>query len=178
MYAERGESINRLLRGKPSTGCEDGKNQIGELGRAEMHVQKHVNRYSVTGKVEDHVYYTLTTNCCMAEAYTGDGLTLRQLFESGTAYTYDDFILLPGQITFAANEVSLASRFSKHIPLYTPFVSSPMDTVTESRMAIAMALHGGLGVIHYNNKPEEQAQEVKIVKRFRNGFITDPICLT
>lgn len=106
-----------------------------------------------------------------------DGLSARQLFEQGTGYTYDDFILLPGHIDFSADDVSLDSQLTRRIKLKTPFVSSPMDTVTEAEMAINMALLGGIGIIHYNNTIEEQQEEVSKVKRYKNGFITNPLTL-
>lgn len=78
-----------------------------------------------------------------------DGLSVAQIFDpkttGGVAYTYDDLIMLPGFIDFGVEEVTLASKLTKNITLNTPFVSSPMDTVTESAMAIGMALHGGIG---------------------------------
>ncbi|MGE0201622.1 MAG: IMP dehydrogenase [Candidatus Melainabacteria bacterium] len=95
-----------------------------------------------------------------------------------TGYTYDDLILLPGHIDFAADEVSLDTRLTRNIKLKTPLASSPMDTVTEADMAIHMALHGGIGIIHYNNAIEEQQEQVLTVKRFKNGFITHPQVLT
>ncbi|HEY9686642.1 MAG TPA: IMP dehydrogenase [Coleofasciculaceae cyanobacterium] len=106
-----------------------------------------------------------------------DGLSARQLFDMGTGYTYDDFILLPGHIDFSADEVGLDTRISRRIKLKTPLVSSPMDTVTEAEMAINMALLGGIGIIHYNNTIEEQRDEVSKVKRYKNGFINTPVTL-
>lgn len=106
-----------------------------------------------------------------------DGMSARQFFEQGTGYTYDDFILLPGHIDFAADEVSLETQISRRIKLKSPLVSSPMDTVTEADMAISMALQGGIGIIHYNNPIEEQRDEVSKVKRYKNGFINSPVTL-
>jgi IMP dehydrogenase len=94
-----------------------------------------------------------------------------------TGYTYDDLILLPGQILFGVHDVELESKFSRNISLMTPLVSSPMDTVTESKMAIALALNGGIGVIHKSMSIEQQAKEVTKVKKFKSGFITDPYCI-
>ncbi len=107
-----------------------------------------------------------------------DGLSAIDLFGKGVSLTYDDFILLPGQIRFASDEVSLETQLTRRIRLKTPYVSSPMDTVTETKMAIQMALMGGIGIIHYNNSIAEQADMVRIVKRFENGFILDPIVLS
>jgi len=106
-----------------------------------------------------------------------DGEPASVLFEHGEGLTYNDFIILPGHIDFAAEQVDLSTRITRRIPLKNPLASSPMDTVTENRMAIALALLGGIGVIHYNNRPEEQIAEVRKVKRFENGFITDPVVL-
>jgi len=107
----------------------------------------------------------------------GDGLDAKSLFSAPHGLTYDDFTLLPDHISFGVSEVDLSSEFTSRIRLNLPFVSSPMDTVTEADMAIGMALHGGIGIIHYSNTIEEQVQHVRRAKRFENGFITDPVVL-
>ncbi|KAF9975616.1 inosine-5'-monophosphate dehydrogenase [Actinomortierella ambigua] len=109
-----------------------------------------------------------------------DGLSAEELMDSVTqgGLTYNDFLILPGFINFSADKVDLSTKLTKRITLRTPFVSSPMDTVTESEMAIAMALLGGIGILHHNCTPEEQAEMVRKVKKYENGFITDPVCLT
>lgn len=107
-----------------------------------------------------------------------DGFSCAEIFASGQGLTYDDLILLPGQISFGTDEISISGYFSRNIPLKAPFVSSPMDTVTEANMAIGMALHGGIGVIHNNQSIEDQADSVRTVKRYKNGFITKPMTLS
>ncbi|QDT36435.1 IMP dehydrogenase [Stratiformator vulcanicus] len=91
--------------------------------------------------------------------------------------TFDDVLLEPAYSEIMPSEVSVASRLSRHVPLNTPIVSSPMDTVTEAEMAIAMAQEGGIGMIHKNMPVEEQAGLVERVKRSENGVIVDPVTL-
>ncbi|KIK69334.1 hypothetical protein GYMLUDRAFT_644877 [Collybiopsis luxurians FD-317 M1] len=130
-----------------------------------------------------------------------DGLSVDELMDSRVhgGLTYNDFLLLPGKIDFPASDVILESRVTRNVVLKTPFMSSPMDTVTESDMAIALAvggflvsfqnvlkefffftiqLLGGLGVIHHNQPAAAQAAMVRAVKRHENGFISDPVVLS
>ncbi|KAK3394365.1 IMP dehydrogenase/GMP reductase [Podospora didyma] len=115
----------------------------------------------------------------LKEYETRDGLAIQDLMDSKVqgGLTYNDFLLLPGYIGFPASAVTLDSPITKRITLRTPFVSSPMDTVTEHDMAIHMALQGGLGVIHHNCDPDAQADMVRKVKRYENGFIVDPVVI-
>ena len=94
-----------------------------------------------------------------------------------TAYTFDDVLLVPNKSESLPNEVSLKTKLTKKISLNIPLMSASMDTVTESKMAIAMAREGGIGIIHKNMTIAEQAMEVDRVKRQENGVITDPIFL-
>ncbi len=107
-----------------------------------------------------------------------DGERASVLFGTKEGLTYQDFIILPGQVSFGVHDVDLTTSITRRIRLRAPICSSPMDTVTESSMAIHLALLGGIGVIHYNNSIEDQVREVRKVKRFENGFITEPIVLS
>ena len=89
--------------------------------------------------------------------------------------TYDDVLLLPGETDMAPSDVDTTSRLTRTISVRTPLVSSAMDTVTEARMAIAMAREGGLGVLHRNLSITDQAGQVDLVKRSESGMITDPV---
>ena len=93
------------------------------------------------------------------------------------ALTFDDVLVLPMHSDVLPKQVLLKSRFTKNISLNLPFCSAAMDTVTESKMAIALASLGGIGVIHKNNSPDEQALEVKKVKKFESGIVKDPITI-
>ncbi|MGV3024974.1 IMP dehydrogenase [Clostridium thermobutyricum] len=94
------------------------------------------------------------------------------------AYTFDDVLLVPNKSEILPNQVSLKTHVTKKIQLNIPLISASMDTVTDSKMAIAMAREGGLGIIHKNMTIEQQAKEVDKVKRQENGVITDPIFLS
>ena len=107
-----------------------------------------------------------------------DGLNARTLFQSNSSLTYDDLIILPGYIDFGVQDVNLKSHITREIELATPLCSSPMDTVTETEMAVNLALLGGIGFIHYNNTVDQQARMVRRVKRYENGFITEPVVLS
>ena len=107
-----------------------------------------------------------------------NGFVAETFFADGGGMTYSDFILLPGHISFSAKDIGLETNITRNLKIKSPLVSSPMDTVTESRMATYLSLLGGIGIIHYNNTIEEQVREVKLVKRFENGFITDPVTLS
>jgi len=93
------------------------------------------------------------------------------------ALTFDDVLLVPGYSEVLPKEVSLETRISKNITLNIPMVSAAMDTVTESRLAIAMAQEGGIGIIHKNMSVEQQANEVRLVKKFEAGVVRDPITI-
>src|SRR6266699_4720799 len=89
--------------------------------------------------------------------------------------TFDDVLLLPAESDVAPSESSTGTRLTRNVELAIPLVSSAMDTVTEARMAIAMARHGGIGVLHRNLPVEDQAHQVDMVKRSEAGMITNPV---
>jgi IMP dehydrogenase len=105
---------------------------------------------------------------------------LSSSIESGlvTALTFDDILLVPRHTEVVPTQVDVGTRLTRNIRLNVPLLSAAMDTVTESRLAIAMAQHGGLGVIHKNLSIAEQASEVDRVKRSESGMIVDPITLS
>ena len=92
--------------------------------------------------------------------------------------TYDDVLLLPGETDVIPSEVDTSTRLTRNITLRTPLVSSAMDTVTESRMAIAMARQGGIGILHRNLSIEDQAYQVDLVKRTQTGMISNPVTIS
>ena len=94
------------------------------------------------------------------------------------ALTFDDVMLVPAYSEVTPGLVQLESRLTRKISLNVPLISSAMDTVTESGMAIAMACHGGIGVVHKNLTPEEQAAEVRRVKKYKSRIVEDPITVT
>ena len=91
--------------------------------------------------------------------------------------TFDDVLLIPAYSKVLPKDVNITTRFSRNIELRIPFVTAAMDTVTESKMAIAIAREGGIGVIHKNMSIEEQAKQVYIVKRAENGMISNPVTI-
>lgn len=94
-----------------------------------------------------------------------------------TALTFDDVLLVPAHSTTMPKEVSLKTKLTKNITLNTPILSAAMDTVTEANLAITMAQEGGIGIIHKNMSTEDQAKEVRKVKRFESGIIREPITI-
>ena len=95
-----------------------------------------------------------------------------------TGLTFDDVLLVPAYSEILPSEVNLTSKFSRNLSLKVPVVSAAMDTVTESKMAIAMAQEGGIGVIHKNLTIKKQCDKVRRVKRSESGMILDPVTLS
>ena len=96
----------------------------------------------------------------------------------GKALTFDDVLLVPAFSQVLPRDTRLATRLSRNISLNLPLVSAAMDTVTEARLAIAIAQEGGIGIVHKNLTPKEQAAEVARVKRYESGVLRDPITVT
>jgi IMP dehydrogenase len=96
----------------------------------------------------------------------------------GEALTFDDVSLVPAYSSILPKDVELKTRVTRDIPLKSPLVSAAMDTVTEARLAIAMAQEGGIGVVHKNMTLEKQAEHVRIVKKYEAGVIKDPVTVT
>ncbi len=94
------------------------------------------------------------------------------------ALTFDDVLLLPRYSDFLPSEVDISSKLTNNIVLKMPLLSAAMDTVTESKMAISLAEAGGIGVIHKNNSIEDQASEVKAVKKYESGIVRDPVTIS
>ncbi|MFW6252823.1 MAG: IMP dehydrogenase, partial [bacterium] len=92
--------------------------------------------------------------------------------------SYDDVLLLPGYADFLPAEADVRTTIARGISLNVPIISAAMDTVTEQTLAIALALHGGVGVIHRNMSPEEQGQQVGTVKRYLNWVIENPLTVS
>ena len=96
----------------------------------------------------------------------------------GKALTFDDVLLVPAYSQVLPKDTSLATRLSRNITLNLPLVSAAMDTVTEARLAIAIAQEGGIGIVHKNLTPQEQAAQVSKVKRYESGVLRDPVIIT
>ncbi len=96
----------------------------------------------------------------------------------GKALTFDDVLLVPAYSQVLPRDTTLATKLSRHITLNLPLVSAAMDTVTEARLAIALAQEGGIGIVHKNLTPQQQAREVARVKRYESGVLRDPITVT
>ena len=94
------------------------------------------------------------------------------------ALTFDDVLLVPQRSDVLPSEVDISTRLTRTISLRTPIISAAMDTVTEARLAIALAQEGGIGIIHKNMPPKDQARQVSQVKKFESGVIHDPITVS
>lgn len=101
-----------------------------------------------------------------------------RLAQNEPALTFDDVLLLPGESSVLPKEADLRTRLTRHITLNIPLLSAAMDTVTEARLAVALAQEGGFGIIHKNMTIEQQASQVSKVKRFESGVVKDPITIS
>ena len=101
----------------------------------------------------------------------------KQFSESAIGLTFDDVLIRPAASNVLPNEVDVSSRVTRSISLHIPVMSSAMDTVTEAKLAIAMAQAGGIGVIHRNFEPEAQAAQVAQVKKFESGMVVNPVTI-
>ena len=99
------------------------------------------------------------------------------VLDSGLALTFDDVLLVPGPSDVMPGQVEVATQLTKSIRLNIPLLSSAMDTVTEAKLAIAMAQEGGIGVVHRNLSIEEQARHVGLVKRYESGIVLNPVTI-
>lgn len=118
-----------------------------------------------------HLYIPIQRPVFTAEA----GIPMRLVEE---ALTFDDVLLIPARSNVLPRDVSLKTKLTRGIELNIPLVSAAMDTVTESRLAIALAQEGGIGIVHKNLSVEQQATEVRRVKKFESGVITDPVTVS
>ena len=116
-----------------------------------------------------------TYNCAFSSGAT---TVYRMLRISEQSLTFDDVLLLPAHSAVVPKDVHLVTRLTREIQLNIPLISAAMDTVTESRLAIAMAQEGGIGIIHKNMTIEQQANEVRLVKKHESGVIKDPITVS
>ena len=96
----------------------------------------------------------------------------------GNALTFDDVLLVPAHSEVLPKDTSLSTQFTRNIRLNLPLVSAAMDTVTEARLAIAIAQEGGIGIVHKNLTAQQQAAEVARVKRYESGVLRDPVVIT
>ncbi len=96
----------------------------------------------------------------------------------GNALTFDDVLLVPAFSQVLPKDVDLSTQFTRRIRLNLPLVSAAMDTVTEARLAIAIAQEGGIGIVHKNLSAQEQAAQVAKVKRYESGVLRDPVVIT
>ena len=99
------------------------------------------------------------------------------IIEAELGLTFDDVLLVPAGSEVLPGETNVASRVTKEISVNIPILSSAMDTVTEGRLAIAVAQEGGIGVIHRNLTPDEQAEQVAKVKKYESGMVVNPVTI-